>query len=63
MNKYICPNSTKRRATGRCPAIIGNVLVYRDDHHLSVTFIESLSTLLEKELRMLGGDTHLVWKN
>jgi hypothetical protein len=63
MNKYICPNSIKKGATARCPAIIGNVLVYRDDHHLSATFIESLSSLLEKELRMLGGDTHLVWKN
>ena len=63
MNKYICPNSIKKGANARCPAIIGNVLVYRDDHHLSVTFIESLSSILEKELRMLGGDTHLVWKN
>ncbi|HEY8456098.1 MAG TPA: acyltransferase family protein [Actinopolymorphaceae bacterium] len=35
---------------GVCPAVIGDVLVYRDDNHLSATFVETLTDWLEDEL-------------
>jgi peptidoglycan/LPS O-acetylase OafA/YrhL len=33
-----------------CPAIIGNVVVYRDAHHLTETFVKTLVPYLEKDL-------------
>lgn len=32
---------------GRCPAVIGNVLVYRDSQHVTRTYISSLTSALE----------------
>ena len=40
---YIC---TKRR----CPPVIGNVLVYLDDNHLSASFLTTLSPVLEQQI-------------
>ena len=34
----------------QCPPIIGNVVVYRDAHHLTETFVTTLVPYLEKEL-------------
>lgn len=34
-----------------CPAIINNMLVYRDGEHFTVAFAQSLSWVLEKEIR------------
>jgi hypothetical protein len=34
----------------RCPAIVGNILVYRDQDHLTVPFIESRADLLAAAL-------------
>ncbi len=34
----------------RCPAIIGNILVYRDSNHLSVAYADSLQPALMREL-------------
>jgi peptidoglycan/LPS O-acetylase OafA/YrhL len=42
LNDYICDD--------RCPAIIGNVLVYRDSHHLTASFAAELATPLEQRL-------------
>ena len=33
-----------------CPAVIGNVLVYRDAHHFSKTFMISMTPFIEREL-------------
>ena len=38
---WVCPTSP-------CPAVIGNLLVYRDAGHMTATFMASLSTRLEK---------------
>ncbi len=35
---------------GYCPPIIGNVIVYRDQHHLSTYYAETLSEALEIEM-------------
>lgn len=35
---------------GYCPAIIGNVMVYRDSHHLTNIFVESMIPFIENEL-------------
>ncbi len=34
----------------RCPAVIGNVLIYRDDHHLTQTYSRTLAPFLEDKL-------------
>ncbi|WP_253259619.1 acyltransferase family protein [Subtercola boreus] len=44
MNPYLCNNTL-------CPPIIGDTLVYRDDHHLTVTFTSGLSDVLLREIR------------
>lgn len=36
-----------------CPAVIGNVLVYRDGDHLTATFARSLSPYIEREMRSI----------
>jgi hypothetical protein len=45
-------------ADGFCPAVIGNVLVYRDKHHVSDTYIRTLAPVfgerLEEKLRSDG---------
>lgn len=44
LNRFICPET-------QCPAVIGNVLVYRDTNHLTATYASTLATSLEDELR------------
>lgn len=36
-----------------CPAVIGNVLVYRDNTHLTATYVETMAPYLEAELAQL----------
>ncbi len=38
---------------GRCPAVIGNALVYRDSYHVSATYAVTMAPWLEKELAKL----------
>jgi len=38
----------------RCPAVIGNALVYRDSYHISATYATTMAPWLEKELSKLG---------
>lgn len=38
---------------GVCPAVIGNVLVYRDRHHLTATYARSLAPILGQEVSQL----------
>jgi hypothetical protein len=44
MTKTVCPDD------GRCPAVIGNVLVYRDGSHLTRTFADSAEPQFAAEL-------------
>lgn len=41
--QYLCTKD-------ECPAVIGNVVVYRDAHHLTETFVNTLAPYVEKEL-------------
>lgn len=41
---YFCEQSA-------CPVVIGNVLVYRDRHHLTATYAKSLAPIMEREIR------------
>lgn len=57
LTEYICP-------TDRCPAIIGNVLVYRDNNHMTATYARTLVRplaaaldALAEKLSMLPGVT------
>jgi hypothetical protein len=34
-----------------CPAVVGNVLVYRDDDHISATYVQTVTGFLEDLLR------------
>ena len=34
-----------------CPAIVGNIVVYKDYHHLSATYVRSLTDELGRQLR------------
>jgi hypothetical protein len=43
MNRYLCADD--------CPAIIGDILAYRDSHHLSAPMAEALAPRLVEELR------------
>jgi hypothetical protein len=43
LTQYFCTKD-------ECPPVIGNVVVYRDQHHLTETFVNTLTPYLEKEL-------------
>ena len=44
---WVCPTSP-------CPAVIGNVLVYRDNHHMTTVFAKALAPYLEPLLPTIG---------
>jgi peptidoglycan/LPS O-acetylase OafA/YrhL len=46
--KVLCPRQSDHRRL--CPAVIGNVIVYRNDNHLSATFAQSLAPWLAKKM-------------
>lgn len=51
LNKNICPDNF-------CPAVVGNVLVYRDESHLTTEFAKTLVPFIEPILlRLLGANT------
>jgi peptidoglycan/LPS O-acetylase OafA/YrhL len=43
MNQFIC-------ARGVCPPVVGNVLVYFDDHHLTSSYVDTLTPYLASRL-------------
>ncbi|MDJ0358079.1 acyltransferase family protein [Paenarthrobacter sp. PH39-S1] len=43
LSDYICAN-------GVCPAVVGNVYVYKDDNHLTKTYTQSMSAIFEQRL-------------
>ena len=46
---------------GFCPAVIGNVLVYRDKHHVSDTYVGTLAPVFQERLvRLMRADGLLV---
>jgi peptidoglycan/LPS O-acetylase OafA/YrhL len=40
---YFCEEDT-------CPAVVGNVLVYMDDNHVTATFLTTLSPIVDKQM-------------
>nr|WP_281360191.1 acyltransferase family protein [Isoptericola halotolerans] len=44
LTRWICDGA-------QCPAVVGNVLVYRDKGHLSATYVRSLAPYLDEQLR------------
>lgn len=49
LNRTICPG------TDRCPAVLDNHIVYRDEHHLTAVFARSLARPLDAALAPLIG--------
>ncbi|MCR8851124.1 acyltransferase [Rossellomorea sp. SC111] len=47
LSEYFCQD-------GSCPPVVGNVLVYRDYHHISTLYSRTLAGAVEKELRKAG---------
>lgn len=43
MNEYFCSDDV-------CPLVIGGVIVYRDSHHISATYSDTLAPYLEEKL-------------
>jgi peptidoglycan/LPS O-acetylase OafA/YrhL len=50
LSDFIC-------AGGICPAVVGNVYVYKDDNHLSRTYVESMIPMFEERLLAATGWT------
>jgi peptidoglycan/LPS O-acetylase OafA/YrhL len=50
LSDFIC-------AGGVCPAVVGNVYVYKDDNHLSRTYVESMTPMFEERLLAATGWT------
>jgi hypothetical protein len=48
MSDFIC-------ARGVCPAVVGNVYVYKDDNHLTRTYVESMIPMFERRLLAATG--------
>jgi peptidoglycan/LPS O-acetylase OafA/YrhL len=48
MSDFIC-------ARGVCPAVVGNVYVYKDDNHLTRTYVESMLPMFEQRLLAATG--------
>jgi len=43
MSDFIC-------AKGVCPAVVGNVYVYKDENHLTRTYVETMIPMFERRL-------------
>jgi peptidoglycan/LPS O-acetylase OafA/YrhL len=48
MSDFICANGT-------CPAVVGNVYVYKDDNHLTKTYVQSMIPMFERRLLAATG--------
>ena len=48
MSDFIC-------AGGICPAVVGNVYVYKDDNHLTKTYVQSMIPMFEQRLLAATG--------
>jgi hypothetical protein len=68
MNDYICPWDVKSKLnvsfeSRNCPAVIGNILVWRDGHHITKTYLYLLTLVdvFESELKRLDEKSKLRW--
>ena len=50
LSDFIC-------ADGICPAVVGNVYVYKDDNHLTKTYVQSMIPMCEQRLLAATGWT------
>lgn len=50
MTEQICPAITNSDQ-GNCSAVVGNVVVWYDNHHISNTYVETITPALEANLR------------
>nr|WP_311379603.1 acyltransferase family protein [Arthrobacter sp. ISL-48] len=50
LSDFIC-------ADGTCPAVVGNVYVYKDDNHLTKTYVQSMIPMFEQRLLAATGWT------
>ncbi|MFF2841868.1 acyltransferase family protein [Paenarthrobacter sp. NPDC057981] len=50
MSDFICEQGT-------CPAVVGNVYVYKDDNHLTKTYVQSMIPMFEQRLLAATGWT------
>ncbi|QCB96785.1 acyltransferase [Arthrobacter sp. PAMC25564] len=48
LSDFIC-------AGGRCPAVVGNVYVYKDDNHLTKTYVQTMIPMFEERLLAATG--------
>ncbi|AXJ08219.1 acyltransferase family protein [Arthrobacter sp. PM3] len=48
MSDFICAN-------GICPAVVGNVYVYKDDNHLTKTYVQTMIPMFEQRLLAATG--------
>jgi hypothetical protein len=48
MSDFICANGT-------CPAVVGNVYVYKDDNHLTKTYVQTMIPMFERRLLAATG--------
>ncbi|MDQ6752496.1 MAG: acyltransferase [Actinomycetota bacterium] len=48
MSDFICTNDV-------CPAVVGNVYVYKDDNHLTKTYTQSMAPMFEQQLIAVTG--------
>ncbi|WP_067974256.1 acyltransferase family protein [Nocardiopsis trehalosi] len=48
LTRYLCPD-------GRCPAVVGNVLVMSDDNHLTATYSRTLAPMLGAQVHAATG--------
>jgi peptidoglycan/LPS O-acetylase OafA/YrhL len=49
-HRWVCVDQTPDDDTTRCPIVVGDILVYRDNHHLTNTFAEWMTPVLAAEL-------------
>ncbi|MGW4382339.1 acyltransferase family protein [Kitasatospora sp. NPDC004531] len=55
LNPMICPG-------GKCPAVIGSALVYRDGSHVTATYVKTLVPALQDQLKREFERNKLTWK-
>ncbi|MDV3219806.1 acyltransferase family protein [Intrasporangium sp.] len=44
LNTWVCPETPQ----GQCPVVIGNLLVYRQGSHVTSTYVESMTPIIER---------------
>ena len=60
----VCPDShsTNNERQWVCPAVIGNVYVWRDYHHVTGTYLASAANIVEDAIRAVRPPLPLKWK-